>query len=70
MTYNAVWPIHKTVETHKKQENVCVKHYAPNHMLASKRTHIKSEKEHNSIMYGIYSKFKSVLYTLDTNFVI
>ena len=50
-----------------------MKHYVPNHMLAPKDNlyHLsllspnrkKSEKGHNSIMYGIYSKFIQVIYT-------
>ena len=60
-------------------ENVFVKHYAPNHMLAPKEnllmiiglSDIISQKKDitQSIMYGIYSKFVQFIYTLDTNFV-
>ena len=42
-------------------DNVFVKHYAPNHMLAPKITEALSE------FYGIYPETDQVIYTMDPN---
>ena len=70
--------INSEIPSFYKLENVFMKHYAPNHMLAPKENiyHLsilsltgKSQKRDisQSIVYGIYSKFIQVIYTLNTN---